>query len=77
MEPGKYWFECAMISTCKPVFDKCADNYEVETMLRDARVIHKRTKTDTESSALVVLFASEKAGDSFIERLNAFLVLRV
>lgn len=72
-EPNHYWFEASMISTCKPVFKDCSSNYDVESALRKAKVIRKNNRTDTESSALVVLFASRKAGEAFIDRLNNYL----
>lgn len=70
-----YWFfDCGMISTCKPVFDKCDSNHDVEKVLRKAGVIRKNNRTDTESSALVVLFSSASAGEGFIKRLNTYLL---
>jgi hypothetical protein len=73
-----YWFfDCGMISTCKPVFDKCESNHDVEKVLRKAGVIRKNNMTDTESSALVVLFSSAKSGEAFIQRLNVYLAKTV
>jgi hypothetical protein len=72
LEPAQFWFECAMIGTCKPLFDNCANNYEVEEKLRKAGVI--TTDTDSESCALVVLFNSMGDGEAFIDRLNAYLL---
>jgi hypothetical protein len=71
-----FWFECAMVSACAPLFDHCDSNYEVEDLLRKAKVLHKRNQTDSESCALVVNFSSEKSAQKFIDRLNAFLVKR-
>lgn len=71
-----YWFGVAMISSCKPVFDKCFDNYQVEDALREAGVILPETETDTESCCLVVLFPTRKAGEAFIDRLNTYLKLK-
>jgi hypothetical protein len=69
-----YWyFNCAMISTCDPAFNKCEDNYDVENVLRKNKVIRKGTKTDTESCALNVMFATERGGENFIKRLNKYL----
>lgn len=68
-----YWFECAMVSVCRPVFDRCDSNYEVERVLRDAKVIRKNNVTDTETCALIVLFSNKKSGVNFIQRLNKFL----
>jgi hypothetical protein len=70
----KYWlFECGMISTCSPLFDSLEDNYGVEKILRSRKVISPKTKTDTESCALVIQFSTKKAGEKFIDRLNAYL----
>lgn len=71
-----WWFECAMVSSCAPLFNGCDSNYEVEDLLRKAKVLDRRNQTDTESCALVVNFSSEKSGQKFIDRLNAFLVKR-
>lgn len=76
MEYGehKYWlFDCSMISTCAPLLDQLEDNYEVEKLLRSRKVISPKTKTDTESCALVVMFSSQKSGEKFIDRLNEYL----
>jgi hypothetical protein len=67
------WFECAMISTCHPVFDACSDNHDVEQVLRKARVIGRHDQTDTESCALVVNFRTVSQGRAFIRRLNKYL----
>lgn len=71
-----YWFECAMVSTCEPVFDGCESNYEVEEVLRQAKVILPQNQTDSESCALVVQFSTPKSGEKFIDRLNAYLAER-
>jgi hypothetical protein len=70
---GSFWFEAAMCSTCRPAFDLCEDNYEVEDVLRKEGVLLPANKTDTESSALVVLFSSKKSGEAFLDRLNTYL----
>jgi len=70
---GSWTFDCAMISTCRPAFDYCHSNYDVEDKLRKAGVIRKNTRTDSESCALVVCFSSEKAYGNFIGRLNKYL----
>lgn len=62
-----------MISTCQPVFKQCQDNYDVEKVLRDAKVIRPPNRTDTELCALVVIFKTQKEGHDFIDRLNRFL----
>jgi hypothetical protein len=68
-----FWFEAAMISTFPGYFEGCQSNYEVETILRKAKVIRKDNRTDTESCALLVLFSNRKSGEKFIERLNKWL----
>ena len=72
-EGETYYFDCAMISTFAPVFDQCEDNYDVESVLRNAKVIRTNNRTDTESCSLVVLFSSRSAGENFINRLNTYL----
>jgi hypothetical protein len=73
-DDAPYWyFDCAMVSTCEPVFDHCDSNYEVEDELRKAKVLRKNNRTDTEMCSLVVLFSSESAGNNFIDRLNKYL----
>lgn len=72
-KPEVWWFEAAMVSTCKPLFDDCESNYDVEAKLRKAHVIRKDNQTDTESCALVVNFSSKKAGAAFVDRLNKYL----
>ena len=67
-------FDCAMISSCQPLFDDCDSNYDVEEKLEKAKVITKRNNTDSESCALVVRFSSQKSADAFINRLNDYLV---
>jgi hypothetical protein len=69
-----WFFDCAMISSCKPVFDNCSDNYDVERVLRKEGIIRRGMKTDTESCALVVMFSTKDGGQKFIARLNKFLV---
>jgi len=68
----RYYFTCAMISTCKPLLDRLDDNYAVEKVLREHKVI-RGGSTDTESSQLWVYFGTRQAGEAFIDRLNAFL----
>jgi len=70
---SNYVFDCAMISSCQPIFDNCNSNYDVERVLRKARVIRDQDRTDTETCALVVLFKTRKAGQGFITRLNHYL----
>ena len=73
----KVWsFDCSMISTCEPIFDKCDNNHDVEDVLREAKVISARNQTDSESCALVVRFSSQDSADAFIWRLNTYLVDR-
>lgn len=66
-------FKCAMVSSCKPIFNNCKNNYEVEEKLRTARVIHRSTATNTEKGALVVNFQSMNTAKHFIDRLNKYL----
>lgn len=71
---GRPWFEAAMILTCRPLFDDCDSNYEVEQKLKQAKVILPNNLCDSESCALVVNFASLKSANAFVKRLNAYLV---
>jgi hypothetical protein len=66
-------FSAAMISTFPGVFDDLEDNYEVESRLRHAGVIHKRNNTDTESCCLYVYFSNEKSAFNFALRLQAYI----
>ena len=68
-----YWFECAMISACEPLFPEDWDNHNVQDALIKAKVI-RGGQPDSESCALVINFTSKKAGEAFIDRLNAYLV---
>lgn len=68
-----YWFSAAMISSCKPLFNKCEDNYEVEALLKKAGVLNADCYTDTESCEMVVLFKQRKHGTAFLSRLNKYL----
>jgi hypothetical protein len=77
LEAGHYWFECAMISRCSPVFDRCDDNHDVEDLLRKQKVILPTNQTDSESCALVVNFSSQKAGEAFVNRLNKYLLIKL
>jgi len=74
LNPGLFWFECAMISACSPVFADCEDNHDVEKRLRKAGVITCKNRTDTEMCALVVNFSTREAGENFIARLNNYLL---
>lgn len=71
------WFDCAMISTCRPIFDACFDNHDVEQVLRKAGVIGRHDQTDTESCALVVNFRTVSEGHAFVRRLNRYLARKV
>jgi hypothetical protein len=66
-----FTFTCAMISTCKPLFDDCEDNHEVADKLIKAKVI--RGHEDSESCQLFVNFRTRKSGEGFIRRLNKYL----
>ena len=76
LDAKSWWFECAMISTCAPVFDWLSDNYDVEEELRAAGVIDATCEPDTESCALVVNFGVPEHGHAFIDRLNEYLDAR-
>lgn len=71
-EGDQFWFEAGMISSCKPLFDTCADNYEVEDKLIAGGVV-TGLETDIEGSAFVANFATKKEAEGFIDRLNAYL----
>jgi hypothetical protein len=68
-----WWFECAMVSTCAPLFDGCDSNYEVEQELKTAGVIEEGDQTDSESCALVVNFDEFHKAENFLGRLNQYL----
>ena len=72
----RFYFECAMVSACSPVFNKCSDNYDVERELRKANVLRKNNTTDTETCALMVLFSNKKSALNFIDRLNKYLATK-
>mgnify|MGYP001485345927 CR=1 FL=1 len=72
----RFYFECAMVSTCSPVFNRCSDNYDVERELRNANVLRKNNTTDTETCALMVLFSNKKSALNFINRLNKYLATK-
>lgn len=80
-EPQDYdrrWsFSGAMVSRCRPLFDDCDSNYEVEAKLRAAKVIRKNNPTDTESCALWVYFSKREGAEKFIDRLNEYLRAKV
>jgi hypothetical protein len=71
-----FYFDCAMVSTCAPLFDDCDSNYEVEEKLEKAKVITKACEPDTESCALVVNFKRKDTARAFIQRLNRYLVAK-
>lgn len=75
IDAGQFWFEAAMISTCRPVFDRFDSNYEVEGALLEAGVIQPEhgDQCDSETCALVVNFSSREQGEKFIDRLNEYL----
>jgi hypothetical protein len=68
-----WWFEAAMVSTCRPIFDDCDSNYGVMEKLTVAGVISKYDKQDSETCSLVVYFTDAAMGEAFIERLNNYL----
>ena len=67
-----YFFTCAMISTCQPIFPDDWDNYKVQAELKRAKVI-RGGKATSESSQMFVEFRTRKQGEKFIDRLNAYL----
>lgn len=70
-------FSSAMVSRCRPLFDDCFDNHEVEAKLRASKVIRKNNRTDTESCALWVYFSKREGAEKFIDRLNEYLRVKV
>lgn len=72
-----YWyFNGSMIGWCQPLFNHLDCNWEVERELRRAKVIHPRTRTDTESCEMHVSFSSENAARNFVARFNAYMQMR-
>lgn len=69
---GKAYFECSMISSCRPIFDEFYSNYDVERILCAHGVVDDSC-CDSETCALVVNFDSMVDARSFIDRLNGFL----
>ena len=70
---GAWWFECAMVSACSPLFDGCDSNYEVEQELQTAGVIEESDDADSEYCALVVNFTEFHKAENFLARLNQYL----
>ena len=70
---GSFWFTCAMVSTCAPLFDDCDDNYEVRAKLEAAGVINEEVEDDSESCQLWEYFQTQEAGARFVARLNSYL----
>lgn len=68
-----FWFEAEMTSSCPGVFDDCSGNYEVEKLLREARVLLPKDVSDTETCALVVTWSTREEGLAFLDRLNEYL----
>jgi signal transduction histidine kinase len=68
-----WYFDCAMNTSCPEVFGHCEDNYEVEQILRKAKVLTAKSSVDTESCALVVNFSTKNAATAFISRLNKYI----
>lgn len=71
--PYRWYFTCAMVSTCSPIFDDCEDNYAVEDKLRRAGVIAEDDVSDSESCQMFVNFRSQAQAVAFIGRLNEYL----
>jgi len=73
----KRWsFSWAMIGACRPLFDDCFGNCEVEDKLRKAKVIRKNNSTDSESCQLWVYFSKRESAEKFIDRLNNYLRIK-
>ena len=72
-EPGErieYQYQNAMCSAYPGLFDDCDGNHDVEQKLRDAKVIRKNNKTDTEDCQFHIYFSTEKAAHAFVDRFN-------
>jgi hypothetical protein len=74
--PPRYYFTCAMVSTCEPLFNGCYDNYDVESLLIKNKVITKACEADSESCQMFVNFKRKDTAKRFIDRLNKYLVKR-
>jgi len=71
---GHTWSFCsAMVGLCRPIFDECFGNCEVEDVLRKAKVIRANNKTDSETCQMWVYFSKKESGEKFIERLNKYI----
>ena len=53
-----------------PGFRKMRSNHDVEKVLREHRVIWPSTETSTTRSQMTVTFASRRAAEKFLRRLN-------
>jgi hypothetical protein len=75
-EEWPYTFTAAMISSCEPIFDACESNHEVEDLLRKKKIIRtgKGCMTDSESCQMFVCFKRKDGVNSFIKRLNKYLM---
>ena len=74
VENEQWFFSAAMVSTCEPLLNDCDDNYDVARRLKKAGVIDSTVEDDTESCQLWCYFNSKADGESFIDRLNEYLV---
>jgi len=74
VENEQWFFSAAMVSTCEPLFNDCEDNYDVRAKLENAGVIDSAVEDDTESCQLWCYFNSKADGESFVDRLNEYLV---
>lgn len=72
-EKRPWFFTCAMVGTCAPVFDYCWDNYEVAKKLTQAGVIDEACLEDSEASQMFVYFKTREGGEEFIRRLNDYI----
>jgi len=75
-EEWPYTFTAAMVDSCRPIFDWCESNYEVEELLRKKKIIRtgKGCMTDSESCQMFVYFKRKDGVNNFIKRLNKYLL---
>jgi benzoyl-CoA reductase/2-hydroxyglutaryl-CoA dehydratase subunit BcrC/BadD/HgdB len=74
VENEQWHFTAAMVISCEPLLNDCYDNYDVARRLKKAGVIDSTVEDDTESCQLWCYFNSKADGESFIDRLNEYLV---
>jgi len=73
-----FTFTAAMVETCQPIFNGCESNYEVEDILKKAKVIRtgKGCMTDSESCQFFIYFKRKDGANNFFKRLNKYLLER-